>query len=64
MRWIHNSTAAQFALIVAVVAAVTIAVAVGTESWLPIESLLVWLPALYVAIYYRSAGWPRRGQRS
>ncbi len=54
-----SSKAAQVGLIVAIFAVVTIAVAINTNSLAPIASAVVWVPAIYVAIYHRSAG--RRG---
>lgn len=59
-----DSKAAQVGLIVAIFAAVTIAVAIATDSWAPIGSALVWLPAIYVAIYYGSHGQRGLGQHS
>lgn len=56
MSWTLNSKAAQVGLIVAIFATVTVAVAIGTRNWAPIGSALVWLPAVYVAIYHRSSG--------
>ena len=62
MSWTLNSKAKQVGLVAAIFSAVTIAVAISTDSWAPIGSGFVWLPAIYVAIYHRSAGRRSHGQ--